>query len=133
MIFFLYLCIDIILLMSYCSKLLKRFPGLPVGSLNSPCSGSRAQSEPTEAAANCWGAALWGYHSSPHAGSQECISQSTRSQLHKAGMIPKLIHCHRGRSNAHQQQIKIPSLLFAKHIFSQKETLLKGINGHCRH
>lgn len=112
--FFSIICALTVFLMSYCSKLLKRLPGLPVGSLNSPWSGSRTQCGPTKAAADCWGAALLGCRSSLCAGSQECVSQGTRNQLPKAVMIQRLVHCHRGRNSAHNQQIKIPSLQLAK-------------------
>lgn len=104
--FFHCLCIDIIFLMSYFSKLLKRLPSLSMGSLNSTSSGTRAQCGPTKAAADCRRPALLCCRSSLHAGSQERVSQGTWSRLHKAVMVQRLADCHRDRSSARNQQIK---------------------------
>lgn len=104
--FFHCLCIDIIFLMAYFAKLLKRLPLLSMGSLNSTSTGTRAQCGPTKAAAGCQGPALLRCRSSLHAGSQECVSQGTWSRLHKAVVIPWLANRLRDRSSACNQQIK---------------------------
>lgn len=89
MIFFLYLCVEIFFL-SYWKDFLV-FLWAP----KFPLQWKQGSEWAYWSSTNCWGAASWGCHSSPHAGSQVFFSQGTRSQLHKAGMIPKLIHCQR--------------------------------------